>query len=489
MRRGEYSIGVFAALPFLTLVASNPGNSFPWMRMLVSWGTIVGLGVLVISLVRRRNPSLSERLTPAVALTIYAFGQLANDVTKALDLRDILGLSGAIWIFAAIVLVSVLVSRWKITRSFAAILGTLLLTAGLLAVVGGGQLLSAGTARAVGPSDLELEQDKTLNVYWFILDGYGRGDVLETYYGDPRQADFLEALDSRGFSVSSKAFSAYPMTYLSIASTLAASYVASEGTDIHDQETFMQLAQEGGSVLKTFRSWGYSYLLWPGDGFPGTGCVGLEDTCLRPDSWVEEPERAMLQMTPLASLMELTSPREHFTRSDPLAAVDAVLRVDETTPTFALIHLINPHPPHYQAGPGCEFQDVPFRLGAIYGVSEYVDSVRCLNIRLLDAVDRIIKHDEQAVVVLQGDHGPSWSLAIHTDGLAKWNQKEIQIRFGVLSAMRLPDGCGPPDTMSLPNTFRVVFDCLSSDEVPLLQNRMWIANQTPGHLREVDPAD
>ena len=480
---------MFAALPFLTLVASNPGNSFPWSRMLVYWAIVVGLATLVVALLRRRNRTLTERLAAVIALAIYAFGQLAGDLDRTLDLPDILGLNGAIWTFAALVIAAMLVSRWKVTQSFVAVLGTLLLTTGVLSVVGGGDLISGGTARAATPDALELDAGNTPNVYWFILDGYGRGDVLEDHYGDTRQADFLQALKTRGFSVSSKAFAAYPMTYISVAATLAADYVAMEGDNIHEEDTFENLAQGGGWVLETFRSWGYSYLLWPGDGFNGTSCVGVEDTCLRPHSWVQEPERAILRMTPLASQIELTSSQEHFTRSDPIAVADAVLEVEENSPIFALIHLINPHPPHYQAGPECALQDVPFRLGAIYGVSEYVDSVRCLNSRLLKAVNRIVRSDEDAVIILQGDHGPSWSLAIHTDSLDKWNRRETVIRLGVLSAMRLPGGCAPPDTMSLPNTFRVVFDCLSTDDVPLLQNRTWIANQTPGDLREVDPID
>ena len=480
---------MFAALPFLTLVASNPGNSFPWSRMLLYWGIVVGLATLVVAVVRRRNRTLTERLAAVIALAIYAFGQLAGDMNRTLDLSDMLGLSGAIWIFAALVTAAMLVTRWKVIHSFVAVLGTLLLTAGVLSVVGGGDLLSGGTARAATPDDLDLDAGLTPNVYWFILDGYGRSDVLENYYGDTRQADFLQSLATRGFSVSSKAFAAYPMTYISVAATLAADYLATEGDNIHEQGRFEQIAQSGSLVLETFRSWGYSYRLWPGDGTIVTSCVGIEDTCLRPDSWVREPERAILRMTPLASQIELTSSQEHFTRSDPIAAVDAVLKVEESSPIFALIHLINPHPPHYQAGPECVFQDVPFRLGAIYGVSEYVDSVRCLNSRLLKAVDRIVQSDEEAVIILQGDHGPSWSLAIHTDSLDKWNRRETVIRLGVLSAMRLPNGCVPPDAMSLPNTFRVVFDCLSTDDVPLLQNRMWVANQTPGDLREVDPID
>lgn len=489
VRRGVYSIAVYTAIPFLTLIGSNPGNHFPWGRLLLYWLVVAGIASLPVVLVARKGRDVAARLAAILAVGLFSFGQFSNDVAAALDIRKIAGLSGTLWVFAGTVVAIVLASRWKATQSLVAIFGTLLLVAGILQSFGEVSLTPTPSARAETATEWNIEPRDRPNVYWFILDGYGRRDVLETYYGDVSQREFENALTDRGFSIASKAFAAYPMTYLSVASTLSADYLVTEKDSVHDQNAFFRIAQSGGPVVKTFEAWGYSYLLWPGDGFPGTDCVGLEDVCLRPSSWVSEPERALLRMTPISSLIELTGAEEHFARSDPLAVTEALQALDVSGPTLTLVHLINPHPPHYETGPDCQFQHVPFRLGAVYGVSEYVGAVHCLNTRLLEAVDRILDRDETAVIILQGDHGPSWSLAIHTDPLDRWNQRETHIRLGVLSAMRLPASCTMPDVMSLPNTFRILLDCLSRDRVPLLEDRMWIGNQTPGILREADPID
>jgi hypothetical protein len=152
-----------------------------------------------------------------------------------------------------------------------------------------------------------------------------------------------------------------------------------------------------------------------------------------------------------------------------------------------MIHLINPHPPYYRTGEQCILQDVSYNLRLFYGDTEYVEAVKCLNVQLLVAVDRILASDSEAVIILQGDHGPLQGLSVADADLSDWTPEQILTRFGVLNAMRLPSGCQPPPDMNLVNTFRVVFDCISVEEVSLLPTRTWLANSYPGDIKEIDP--
>lgn len=81
--------------------------------------------------------------------------------------------------------------------------------------------VQAHTAPAPEPtSSLDLLAEQTP----FVLDGYGRSDVLERF-GSTQQNDFLSDLAVRGFTVDTEALAPYPLSSLSLSSTL--DYVAS----------------------------------------------------------------------------------------------------------------------------------------------------------------------------------------------------------------------------------------------------------------------
>ncbi len=65
-----------------------------------------------------------------------------------------------------------------------------------------------------------LAEPKTRpDIYYIVLDGYARADVLDGLY-DFDNDDFISALESKGFVVPEQNHSNYPKTALSIASTL-----------------------------------------------------------------------------------------------------------------------------------------------------------------------------------------------------------------------------------------------------------------------------
>ncbi|MEO1370418.1 MAG: hypothetical protein AAFX50_24825, partial [Acidobacteriota bacterium] len=57
------------------------------------------------------------------------------------------------------------------------------------------------------------------NVYYLVLDGYTSGEVLDTRFGHDN-IDFEDRLTERGFFVAEKSRSNYPITFLSLASSL-----------------------------------------------------------------------------------------------------------------------------------------------------------------------------------------------------------------------------------------------------------------------------
>jgi hypothetical protein len=77
------------------------------------------------------------------------------------------------------------------------------------------------------PSDLALavpDGEPKRDVYYIILDGYSRGDVLDEVF-DYDNRPFLTRLESLGFSVADNSRSNYAMTRLSLPSSLNMDYL------------------------------------------------------------------------------------------------------------------------------------------------------------------------------------------------------------------------------------------------------------------------
>src|SRR5215211_3533742 len=64
----------------------------------------------------------------------------------------------------------------------------------------------------------------TLDIYYIILDGYGRADMLQTIHGFDN-SKFVNALEERDFVVASRSQSNYPRTIVSLSSSLNMQYL------------------------------------------------------------------------------------------------------------------------------------------------------------------------------------------------------------------------------------------------------------------------
>src|SRR5690606_20870239 len=72
--------------------------------------------------------------------------------------------------------------------------------------------------------DATIELDTPPDVYYIILDGYPRADILAERYGYDN-SEFLEGLESRGFYIADGSHSNYGQTILSLTSSLNMDYL------------------------------------------------------------------------------------------------------------------------------------------------------------------------------------------------------------------------------------------------------------------------
>lgn len=99
-----------------------------------------------------------------------------------------------------------------------------------------------------------------------------------------------------------------------------------------------------------------------------------------------------------------------------------------------------------------------------------------MNSQLISLIDYVLKHDPEAIMVIQSDHGHGFFTDFTAD-LDDWTQESIAARSSILWAAKLPEACQGQlyDSVSPVNTFRIIFACLHGEETAaLLRDSVYI---------------
>ncbi|MDA1101628.1 MAG: hypothetical protein O2967_21925 [Proteobacteria bacterium] len=317
------------------------------------------------------------------------------------------------------------------------------------------------------------------NVYFFVFDEYARADQLKKLF-DIDNAPFLNALSNRGFIIGEQSFANFPMTLLSVSSTLSMNYVVAEGK-VFDwwgdgARKAARVIDGYNPVVNRFHELGYKYVHGGGEGY--VRCGNAEDLCIRatPVTWITEQERLLMLMTPL----RLFRYRFRFAANKftPTVVKKAVEKF-AGHPRFVYAHFMIPRSSVYRED--CSTVAV---LDGMMGVAalprhdpelmrqrkmRYANDIRCVNPTVIDLVDTILANDTDPIIIIQSDHGPTY---LHDWSTPFWPDDHYRERYGILNAIRLPNRCRHQlyPTMSPVNTFRIVLECVDGRPRGLLED-------------------
>jgi hypothetical protein len=310
------------------------------------------------------------------------------------------------------------------------------------------------------------------DVYYFILDSYGRGDLLWTAYRYDNSA-FIEGLRERGFYIAECSQSNYVRTELSVGSSLNMSYL--QGLDPafapdSIKRRILWDALKHSAVRFNFENMGYKTVAFA-TGFAWSDLEDADVFFTPPpfSAGMTEFETLFMQTTLALHAQDLgwvdldEIVGQNF-RDRTLLVFDSmadIARMPE--PTFAYIHVISPHPP-FVFGPDGEhtdpagFWNEDKRYPSGLYAEGYQNQMTFLNQKLLEAMDTLIAESETPpIIILQGDHGP-------------WHQPREK-RFWILNAYYLP---GHQDRLfskiSPVNTFRYIFNAYFGGNYDMLPN-------------------
>jgi hypothetical protein len=310
------------------------------------------------------------------------------------------------------------------------------------------------------------------DIYYIILDSYGRSDLLKANFQYDNSA-FLSDLEKSGFYIAECSQSNYPRTDISLGSSLNLDYLQNlNDRFIPENADRTQLWESilHSTVRYELENAGYKSVAFA-SGFAFTE-ITTADTYLSPSpvwSSMTEFETLLLRTTPARHLEDLglvdlgqidgqryrDRTRLVFSSMEKLANMPG--------PKFVFIHLIPPHPLFVFGPDGSSTNpDLFMDANGIYSQENYYKGYR-------NQVEYISKQMEKAVttllagsatppiIVIQGDHGP-------------WLQTGSD-EFKILNAYYLPghNNLLYP-TISPVNTFRLIFDTYLGADYPRLDD-------------------
>jgi hypothetical protein len=329
------------------------------------------------------------------------------------------------------------------------------------------------------------------NVYFMILDAYGRADTLKLALGFDNER-FLGELERLGFFIPRHSVSNYPATNASVGSMLSLDYPEAAKKLETAGSLFRPELLGANPVVEKFKAEGYRYILVPGGIWTKIDCGGEEDLCLEKTRPLEM-ERALTSLTPIPILQLLPhgSPVSRWlapTSGDYLEPEDVFglfggqMRALQR-PFFMMLHFAGIHDGIYNedCSKGTPGSPVLYDSDSI---SRYTASVNCTNRQVLDLAKRIVAEDPDAIILLTGDHGPyvkppgipaQPGQAVRPFTWGANTPEDYRNMFGTMTALKFPASCSGllSDHHYAVNNFRIVFSCLANTEVKLLEDRAY----------------
>lgn len=343
------------------------------------------------------------------------------------------------------------------------------------------------TALDKSQKDLPVISEAPINnkpdIYYIILDAYGRADVLYQYY-QFNNSDFINFLRLKGFVVPDNSYANYPVTTLSVPSTLNFDYVQSflPGNEKAQLPWIIKPFFRNNKTRLFLENSGYTSISiasnWEGSNNPNTNIYYTPQAL-----FLNEFDSFVIAKTPLRIFKPLISTIAFINDYDShrqliLYNFDTLEKISEMPePTFTVAHIIAPHTPFVFDQNGNYIEpDYPFSfmdetyipLTTAEYRNGYINQLIFINRKLENLIDTILANsDIPPIIILQADHGPR-----RVTDYSSLDDKCQKERFAIFTAYYLPgiDQSHIEDAITPVNLFRIIFNEYFYTELPLLDS-------------------
>jgi hypothetical protein len=358
---------------------------------------------------------------------------------------------------------------------------------------------------AIETRTLAVTARRNPDVYWIVLDGYPRADVLREFF-DFDNGQFLEKLKGLHFTIYDGAVASFPETIFSISSTLSLGFLVRDGGSlkIPPSAVLYHVVRGHNTVVNTMRAMGYRYIHFQ-NGYdnltqcPLDGALCIKGNVHSGGQALDEFDIALLSRTPLIEAMTAFTDVSAFSRVNQAVGEAAFVRgavhdlaeklpmvQGNGRPFFLYGHVLAPHPP-IRFRRDCSTRPAAPDL-LTWNPSEkpaFLDQLVCVNSEATALASAIVRSDPGAIIVLQSDHGTAFRGQFQKP-FDSWDALDLKERFGALNAIRMPDACAhqAEGTVDLVNTFSRVLNCIADAGLPDKEPRQFVVSHA-GDMTDV----
>ena len=352
---------------------------------------------------------------------------------------------------------------------------------------------------------VSMQRERMPDIYYIILDGYARGDVLRDIY-EFDNTGFLDHLTNNGFYVAKESRANYVTTQLSLASSLNMTHVdilaQTMGADSNDSAILRRMIRDN-AVSRITKSLGYRFVFLPST-FGPTRWNPNADAQFRPELY-PFGRVGKLFIGPIMD-NDLGSALLHYSSLWPIAdkwilansASLFVKNLEQLTkipalegPTFTFAHFLPPHPPYIFDQDG-NARGKKYTLTYWFDKQSYLDQLVWVNKSMERVVDQILEQSkDSAVIIIQSDHGSRSSDTREVIAFGGPPDRTlVWERSSILNAYHLPDMCKSSDlypSITPVNTFRLIFNsCLGANFEYLEDKTYWSSHERPYDFTEIE---
>jgi len=324
------------------------------------------------------------------------------------------------------------------------------------------------------------------DVYYIILDGYARGDVLQELYNFDNSA-FIQALIARGFYIATESQSNYIQTALSLASSLNMSYLTGLPNWMPDRGYLVGMIQNS-QTRAIFQQLGYKQVALS-TGYQVTDLIDADYHFKSPNIGKSNDLEGLLLNNSIAVVLIeqgwVESPITHFAQAQERIQFEFTSLAKELplidSPKFVLAHIVAPHPPfifnqNRSIDPDNFYILIDagaFTAGPKVYIQDYVDQLIYINTQVIQSIDAILRNSKTLpIIIIQADHGPGAYLDMQSV-----ENSCLRERFSIFNAYYFPNGMIrelQKDTSPV-NTFSIIFNYLFGTNIKLLDNKEYFS--------------
>lgn len=305
------------------------------------------------------------------------------------------------------------------------------------------------------------------NIYYIVLDAYTSFDVLKTYYYYDND-NFAHYLVDNGFYVARKSKCNYPVTVLSICSSLNMRYIP-YWEKVRPGNAFYLKCINGireSEAASIMLQNGYSYIpighTFFKEGFgKRKNIVSVKNYPNSHHLWFNE--LSLTPLEPLAAKWDIYFVDRH--RLNTLFEFSALEKaIDYPGPKFVFAHILCPHPPYVFHRDGSSTSDIIPRVmsNEVYIARKkmYVEQLEFATHKIRQILNRVVKNDSSAIIVLQSDHSEWVADTLKQPHDYVRDSNFLAQRMPILNAYRVPPEIRKAlyDSISPVNSFRIILD-------------------------------